>query len=398
MTLLLEGDGQLAALLGPALGVDVVIVEAVAQLYRRLNDDPNVDLVVIGPDVDLTVALAFAAGQRVARPVLGVILLRRRVNTSVLTQSLRSGVREVVSIDDLAAVGEACSRSRDVSRSLRGVVLEGKAHEGGMVVTVFSAKGGCGKTTMSTNLAATAATGGTRRVCLLDLDLAFGDVAIALQLFPARTIADAVGLNSQLDESIVRSIVTPHSPNLDTIVAPVEPGTAESIPASVVSDLLRVLRSMYDLIVIDTPPAFTDHVLAAFDNSDLYVLMATLDVPAVKNLKLTLETLTLLGYPRDKWRIALNRADSKVGLSPADVEKTLKAQIAVQIPSSRDVSASVNRGVPLVLDDPNHPVSVAIRDFAKVEFPVHAELASALRKDRRGFSMLRRGGTDSDAR
>jgi pilus assembly protein CpaE len=128
------------------------------------------------------------------------------------------------------------------------------------------------------------------------------------------------------------------------------------------------------------------------------VLLATLDVPAVKNLKLTLETLTLLGYPRDKWRIALNRADSKVGLSPADVEKTLKAQIAVQIPSSRDVSASVNRGVPLVLDDPNHPVSVAIRDFAKVEFPVNAELTSALRKDRRGFSMLRRGGTDSDAR
>lgn len=398
MTLLLEGDGQLAALLGPALGGDVAVVEAVAELYRRLNDDPNVDLVVVGPDVDLTVALSFAAGQRVARPVLGVILLRRRVNTSVLTQSLRSGVREVVSIDDLAAVGEACSRSRDLSRSLRGVVLEAKAHEGGMVVTVFAAKGGCGKTTMSTNLAASAAVVGTRRVCLLDLDLAFGDVAIALQLFPARTIADAVGPTSQLDESIVRSIVTPHSPNFDTIVAPVEPGTAESIPASVVGDLLRVLRSMYDLIVIDTPPAFTDHVLAAFDNSDLYVLMATLDVPAVKNLKLTLETLTLLGYPRNKWRIALNRADSKVGLSPADVEKTLKAQIAVQIPSSRDVSASVNRGVPLVLDDPNHPVSVAIREFVKVEFPVRAELAAALRKDRRGFSMLRRGGTDSDAR
>jgi pilus assembly protein CpaE len=392
MTLLLEADSQLAALLAPVLAGEVTVVDAIPELHRQLQDLPDIDVVVVGPDVDLAVTLAFAAGQRIARPTLGVVLLRRRVDTAVLTQALRAGIREVVGVDDLAAVAEACARSREVSRSLRGGVAEGQSGEGGMVVTVFSAKGGCGKTTVSTNLAAAAAAGGARRVCLLDLDLAFGDVAIAMQLFPARTIADAVGLSSALDESAVRSIVTPHSPNLDTIVAPVEPGTADSIPASVVTELLRVLRTMYDLVVIDTPPAFTDHVLAAFDNSDLYVLLATLDVPAVKNLKLTLETLTMLGYPREKWRLALNRSDSKVGLSLGDVEKTLKAKIAVEIPSSRDVSASVNRGVPLVLDAPNHPVSEAIHRFIKAELPLGAGVPAGLRQDRRGFGLLRRGG------
>ena len=118
--------------------------------------------------------------------------------------------------------------------------------------------------------------------------------------------------------------------------------------------------------MVDTPPAFTDQVLTAFDISDVVVLIATLDIPALKNLKLTLDTLDLLNFPREKWRIVLNRSDSKVGLSIADVEKTLRIPIAAQIPSSsRDVPASINRGVPIMLDDPKHPVSKAIRDFAE---------------------------------
>jgi len=88
-------------------------------------------------------------------------------------------------------------------------------------------------------------------------------------------------------------------------------------------------------------------------------------VPALKNLKLTLETLELLNFPREKSRIVLNRADSKVGLTIAEVEKTLRTPISLQVPSSRDVPAAINRGVPIMLDDPKHPVSLAIRNFAE---------------------------------
>jgi pilus assembly protein CpaE len=232
-------------------------------------------------------------------------------------------------------------------------------------VTVFSAKGGCGKTTLATNMAATLAARGSREVCLVDLDLAFGDVAIALQLFPAHTIADAAPLGDNLDFGALRALLTPHSPGLDTLVAPVEPGSGESIPASLVSRILEVLRDHYDYVIVDTPPAFDDHVLSAFDLSDLVALIATLDIPALKNLKLTLETMDLLNYPRDRWRIVLNRADSKVGLAISEVEKSLRATISAQIPSSRDVPAAINRGVPIVLDDPRHPVSVAIKTFSE---------------------------------
>ena len=158
--------------------------------------------------------------------------------------------------------------------------------------------------------------------------------------------------------------------------------------------MLDLLKQQFDFVVVDTPPAFDDHVLAAFDQSDVVALLATLDIPALKNLKLTLETLDLLNYPRDRWRIVLNRADSKVGLALGEVEKTLKAPISAQIPSSRDVPASINRGVPIVLDDPKHPVSQAIKPFAErhvagsARRSADSDIPSELRTDRRG--LLRR--------
>jgi MinD-like ATPase involved in chromosome partitioning or flagellar assembly len=258
--------------------------------------------------------------------------------------------------------------------------------EYGRLITVFSSKGGCGKTTLATNLAAALADRGRRDVCLVDLDLAFGDVAVALQLFPAHTIADAVTLGDNIDFRALQTLLTPHSPGLMTLVAPREPGSAESVPASLVAHILEVLRERFDYVVVDTPSAFDHHVLAAFNISDLVALITILDVPAVKNLKLTLETLDLLNFPREKWRIVLNRADPKVGLSIAEVEKTLHSQIAVQIPSSRDVPAARNRGVPIVLDDPRHPVSSAIRSFTErhIAAPGNVDAILELRVDRRG--------------
>ena len=204
---------------------------------------------------------------------------------------------------------------------------------------------------------------GAASVALLDLDLAFGDVAIALQLFPTHTIADAVAIGEDLDGPALASLLTTHRSGLQALVAPLEPSTAETIDTKTVVRVLDLLAEEFDYVVVDTPPALDDHVLAAFDRSDVVALLATLDIPALKNLKLTLETLDLIGFPRERLKVVLNRSDSKVGLSLPEVEKTLRAPIVAQVPSSRDVPASTNRGVPIVTDDPKAPVSVAIRKF-----------------------------------
>ncbi len=393
MAILLEADPTAADSLTRAVGGDVTVVDTSHAVHRALEQQPQEVLVVIGSGCDLAAVLDLAAEYRIHRPHLGVVLLRRRVDVTVLGQALRAGVREVVHGDDLTAVAEACRRSREVSHGLLGAV--GAETGDGRVITVFAAKGGCGKTTIATNLAVALAAGGTSSVCLVDLDLAFGDVAIAMQLVPARTIMDAVAMQGTMDATGVQSLLTPYSAGVSTVLAPLEPGEADHIPVGTVSELIRTLRTMFDYVVIDSPPAFTEHVLAAFDLADVYLLLATLDIPALKNLRLTLDTLELLGYPKDSMKVVLNRSDSKVGLSISDVEKALSVPIAAQIPSSRAVSTSINKGIPLILDEPGHPVSVAIQRLAdnriRHSAPAHAGSDSALvPRDRRRFSFMRR--------
>lgn len=377
MAILCEPDQRLADSFSFGIGGNVRVVDGFPMLGRALDAEPGTTLVVIGPDTDLDAALAFTAAQRTARRELGVVLIRHRLEVGTLAQAIRAGVREVVAADDLAALREACHRSMELSAQVRQFPeADGRpAAQGpaGRVITVFAAKGGTGKTTLATNLAVALAQGGVRRVCLVDLDLAFGDVAITMQLEPGRSIVDALAMAEHMDETGVRSLLTPYKSGLDTVLAPVDPGHVERVPGALVGELLRVLRTMFEFVVVDTPPQMSEHVLAAFDASDHYALLTTPDISALKNLRITLDTLDILGYSREARSIVLNRSDSKVGLSVADVERAVRGPITACIPSSRDVPAAMNRGVPIVEDDVDHPVSTAIRDFARQMAPMATE-------------------------
>jgi len=363
MTILWDSDPAAAETYHFAVSDRIEVAEVANAVTRRLAANSLEMLVIVGPDVDLEAASALAEQVRSERPEVSVILLRRRLDVAILGQALRAGFREVVAADDLTALSTACRRSLEISRRLVGISGGGAPVVDGKVVIVFNAKGGCGKTTISTNLGAYLASTGAR-VLLVDLDLAFGDVAISLQLRPAASVSDLVAMSGHVDEQGLASVVTKHGSGLDTVCAPNEPREADRIPGSTVGEMLRVARRTYDYIVVDTPPAFSEHVLVALDMSDLLVLIATLDIPAVKNLRLTMETLDQLGHPRDGRVVMLNRSDAKVGLSTVDVVAAIKVPIAAMIPSSPHVPASTNRGVPIVLDEPKHPVSLALTTFA----------------------------------
>jgi pilus assembly protein CpaE len=202
-------------------------------------------------------------------------------------------------------------------------------------------------------------------VCVLDLDLAFGDVAISVQLDPVRTVVDALPMAGHLDITGAASLLTRYQPGLDMLLAPVTPGDAEKVPPRLVGELLAVLRTMFDFIVVDTPAQFSEHVLTAMDVSSQLVLLTTPDVPALKNLRVTLDMLDLLSYPRQIRSVAVNRSDSRVGLSLEHVERVVRSPISAHIPSSRAVPVSINKGTPITLESPGHPVSQAIARFAQ---------------------------------
>ncbi|WP_319459201.1 AAA family ATPase [Micromonospora sp. RTP1Z1] len=363
MTILFEPHRQWSARLAPLLGTGVQTTSRLEDVERLLTDQHPDPLVLFGPSTDAALALDFAARQRLVRPALGVLLLRERLDVETMSQALRAGVRDVVEVRDIDAVRAACDRSLEVSRHLLGAGTA-RAADGARVVTVFSAKGGCGKSTLATNLAVALAEGGQRRVCLVDLDLAFGDVGIMLQLVPERSIADAVNARERIDPTLVRALLTSYAPGIDVLLAPVGPTHAERIGRDVVAQVLAAVRAMADYVVVDTPAAFTEGVLAALDVSDFHVLVATPDVPALKNLRVAMDMLDLLELRREARFVVLNRSDARVGLTGADVERVLQTPTAVHIPSSRDVPVSINRGVPIMVEKPSHPVSRAIRGLA----------------------------------
>ena len=165
------------------LADDVTVVETAQKLDVYLDAHPDEDLVVVGPDVSMAVATEVAETYRLRRPFLGVVLLRRRMEVSTMSEAIRAGIREVVAADDVESLVGACKRSMAVSEQLRNVESGDSGDQRGKIIVVFSSKGGCGKTTVSTNLAAALSLEGDgSSVCLVDFDLAYAHEARARAL------------------------------------------------------------------------------------------------------------------------------------------------------------------------------------------------------------------------
>jgi pilus assembly protein CpaE len=387
MPILCEPAEDAGALL-PDLGSEVRTAEDLTAAARLLDSDPAETLVVIGPQAGTEDALGFASALRMVRPAVGVILVREHTDLGMLNQALQSGVREVVQAGDHAALAAACRRSRDVSwRILAATTTERTGPTvDGKIITVFTAKGGVGKTFLAINLGVVLAQRGANQVCVVDLDLSSGDVAISLLLDPVRTLADAVPMSGHIDTTGAASLLTPYRPGLDMLLAPVTPGDAEKVPPSLAGELLAVLRTMFDYVVVDTPPSLSEHVLTALDASAHHVLLTTPDVPALKNLRVVLDVLDMLSYPPEIRSVVLNRAEPKLRLTQEDVERVIRTPVAVQIPASRAVPISVNKGTPITLASPGHAVSKAISNFARQRLLP----APVPRGGRRGLSWQRR--------
>ena len=235
----------------------------------------------------------------------------------------------------------------------------------GRVITVFSTKGGAGKSFVATNLAVALAKRSEGAVCLIDADLQFGDVAVMLKLVPQHTIADAISSIHRLDEPLIRSLLIRHEPSgVLVLPAPTEPAFADQITADDVIKIISTVRSFCDYIVVDTPSYFTDVVIRLLEECDDIVLVAGMDVPNIKNVKLGLNTLGLLNVPESKVKLVLNRANSKVRIDVAEVERALGLKADTLVPSDIAVPQSINKGVPVALDSPKSGVARSLEQLA----------------------------------
>jgi pilus assembly protein CpaE len=292
------------------------------------------------------------------------------LSTDVLQRALRAGVKDV-----LAAPIEAGELVLAVERVGGTLVPAGVAVPSetgtpagyGRLITVFSTKGGAGKSVIAVNLAVTLARRSSRPVVLVDADLQFGDVAVMLKLAPQHTIVDAVNAIDKLDGPLLQSLLARHDPSeLLVMPAPLEPAFADQIGSSQMLRIIELLRQTSEFVVVDAPAYFNDVVLGLIEASDDVLLVAGMDIPNIKNVKIGLQTLRLLNIPLSKLKLILNRANSKVKLDVGEVERTLGIKADCLVPSDVVVPQSVNRGTPVVLDAPKSGVAKSLEQLADI--------------------------------
>lgn len=340
---------------------------------------------VFGPSLATESGLALAQRLGSARPELGIVLVAEELSTELLQQALRSGVRDVVTLDSAEGqVRQAVERVGEAMLSLVARQTTGsQPAEQGRVVLAFSTKGGVGKSVVATGLATSLA---MRRsgVVVVDADLQFGDVAVLLGVPPRHTTVDVAASIEHADAELIDGLLATHeATGLRVLPAPIEPSAAETITPQEMLGIVRLLRTMFAFVVVDMPPHFDDTVLALLEEADDVLLVASMDIPSIKNLKVGIQTLDLLSLAGPKLRLVLNRANAKVNLDVADVERVLGVPAQFRIPSDIAVPQAVNRGIPVVLDKPRSAASLAIQALAASFLGGNAEEPSSDGEPRR---------------
>jgi pilus assembly protein CpaE len=326
-----------------------------------------VNVLVLSPEVKEPDALGLAEFVGRTAPMTAIVLVRDKAWNGLLPAAMRAGIRDVVDLTQGSEeIRDAIERAIVWAESLRQIRgdMQSKPSQRGKVISVFSSKGGTGKTFLATNLATAVAELSGKDTAVVDLDVDMGDVYSYFGSEPNKQVPDLIALGEGADRDTVMANAARFGENLYGFGAVPDP--AMQPPAGeAVGKYLRVLRQNFAYVVVDASADYTDLALACFDLSDAICLVTGLDVVSVKHLSKALETLLTIGLPRERFRIVLNRADSKVGLDAGDVERVMKIQVDTMIPSSRLVPTSLNKGRPVYLEEPNSEVSGSIRLLAQ---------------------------------
>lgn len=367
---------------------DVVECEKLSELGGILSGPEPFDVLVAGRPLANHAGLQ---GLRLIRdevPAMSVVLALGDTPDAPLSEIVGAGALDLLAlpIDDerlMEGVDRAIAHRRAlVLPSVVPADAEPESTETlARVFTIASASGGCGKTFFATNLAwfLNKYVGGT--TCIIDLDLQFGEVTSALRLRPRYTIADLLHQGDEGEQDLadlIAEFTETHESGIKVLAAPREPADADSITAADVGRVIDAARVCFDHVIIDTPPALADTVLLAFDRSNELYVMATLDVPSVRNLSVFLGTLDRLKVPPDDIRLILNKAERDVGVDVSQVLKLFPQGFDSTLPYDREVSRSINSGSPVLAASPGAPVSrLLLSGLARHLAPEQAEALTA---------------------
>lgn len=340
--------------------------EGPQELFAQLGSEQP-EVLVLGPEVPLDDSLRLATVLDVQLPELSVIIVSDP-DPAFMLQAMRAGIRDLLSPSaDAAQIRVMLERACQsfASRHRTHNPQPADSNNNGLVIGVFSPKGGVGKTTIATNLAVGLGKIAPMGVVIVDLDLQFGDVASGLYLDPEHTVTDAVTSAASQDTLVLKAFLTVHPSSIYALCAPKSAVEADHVTPEQVTRLLEQLANEFQYVVVDTAPGLQEIGLAALDKCTDAVWVSAMDIPSVRGLRSGLDILRQLELLPDSRHVVLNMADSKNGLTVQDVESTLAAPVDVSIPRSKAVALSTNRGIPVLQEARKDPAVKGLKQLVQ---------------------------------
>ena len=327
----------------------------------RLVDEASPSVIVIGAASGTKEAFALADRLSGAKPTLGIAFASTEDSSDVVMRAMRSGADEFIKLPVDPSEAQAALQR----------ILRRKGHQvgggEGEVVTVFSGKGGCGTTMIATNLAiglATELTG--ESVAIVDTNLQLGDVGTFMDVRPRFTIGDAAKEIDRLDPSLLKSFTAQHVSGASVLACPNDPEEAETIAGEHIGTVLKMLKSMFRFVIVDTTHGFTDHSLGALDNSDSILLVTDMLVPSVRNTQRCLGIFKQLSYPEDSIKIVINRYYRGASVNLKDLRRALEMPIWWLIPNDFGaVIAAIDGGLPVPNVAPKSEIASSLRGMVR---------------------------------
>ncbi|MFB6346374.1 MAG: RDD family protein [bacterium] len=332
----------------------------------------------------------------VEAPQTEIILIAESMEESEVGRSLQrlgardSLVRPLESDELLDVIEDVISISRrqkeKLTEMMGGTTVSEQKERPGKLISVFSTKGGVGRSLISTNLACMIRELTGKSVALVDLDLQFGDAAIMLDMTPTTMIASLARdckEEDRVDYDLLERYMHEHEDSgIELLAAPPRPEEADYVQAAETRKILDALKRHYHYVVVDTSSQITEPVIASLENSDLIVLLLTLELPTIKDGKLMLELIDDLGLSRDKVQVIMNRDIPNSEIELQEVEEALDQDVLGGLPSDgRVVMPSVNEGRPVVLSHPNAEFTQKFRDQTRRIVGEFLELEDELKEE-----------------
>ncbi|MGE3076109.1 MAG: AAA family ATPase [Dehalococcoidia bacterium] len=330
-----------------------------------LAEELNPDLFLCAVEEPVSRAVQTIEAVRSIRPGAPVIAYSSSTELSIVRQVMHAGARDLLAhpfkVGELLTAIEMAMRNAEKEPGAGTVAAPPSA---GTILTVFGAKGGIGKTTITTNIAAAIARNTDNSVLVMDLDTRFGDVAIMLDIEPQQTVAEMAAQVQMLDRATFKEALIEHSSGVYVLPSPKHPNHWRQVEAEDIKELARFASRIFDYVILDTPGAFNDIVGAALDVATQVLVVTSVDMASIKDTSFVLDVLESEGFPEDRLYLTVNHPNGANAIRASDIERVLRKNVYWEIPHDSQMTLSTQVGLPVVLAKPKSRAGVNLAGLA----------------------------------